>query len=132
MVRHFDAKVTPNDSFSLINCCGDFQLAHRDVWNKIRGFEESMIYACFVDTNIQKKATINGFGLKAIFDPPIFHMEHGSYYTKEDGSRTSDKGQYSGDNKAYNDVWNYVEFFEESTNDENWGLGNINIEYEII
>ena len=132
MVRHFDAKVTPNDSFSLINCCGDFQLAHRDVWNKIRGFEESMIYACFVDTNIQKKATINGFGLKAIFDPPIFHMEHGSYYTKEDGSRTSDKGQYSEDNKAYNDVWNYVEFFEESTNDENWGLGNINIEYEII
>lgn len=53
--RHFPAKVSPNDDYSLINCCGDFQIAHRDVWNKIKGFEEEMIYACYVDTNIQKK-----------------------------------------------------------------------------
>ena len=30
-------------------------------WEIIQGFEEEMIYACFVDTNIQKKATLNGF-----------------------------------------------------------------------
>ena len=57
--RHFPAKVTPNDNYSLINCCGDFQIAHKDVWNKIKGFEEEMIYACFVDTNVQKKAVLN-------------------------------------------------------------------------
>lgn len=130
--RYFSAKVTTNDVWSLINCCGDFQIAHKDIWNKIKGFEESMIYACFADTNVQKKAMIEGFNLMPLFEPPIFHMEHGSYYTKEDGSRIQDKGNYMGDNKAYNDVWNYVEFFEKSTNNDNWGLNNINIEYEII
>ncbi len=30
--RHFPAMVTPNDRYSLINCCGDFQLASREVW----------------------------------------------------------------------------------------------------
>jgi len=133
--RIFPARVCPNDNFSLINCCGDFQIAHRDVWNKIRGFEENMIFACFADTNVQKKAVLNGFNLEVLYNPPLFHMEHGAYYTKEDGSRVLDpenKGSYTGDTIAYNDVWNWVEFFEKTQNTENWGLGNINIEYEII
>jgi len=133
--RHFPARVSPNDEFSLINCCGDFQLAHKNVWEKIRGFEEEMLFACFVDTNIQKKAVLNGFGLEALYNPPLFHMEHGAYYTKEDGSRVSDlenKGTFKGDTKAYNDVWKYVESFSKTTNSKDWGLGQINIEYETI
>jgi hypothetical protein len=133
--RYFPAKVTPNDNYSLINCCGDFQFAHKDVWNKVKGFEEQMIYACFVDTNIQKKAVLNGFKLKDLYNPPLFHMEHGAYYTKEDGSRISDpnnKGEYTGDNKAYNDPWDWVEWFNESKNSNDWGLANIEIEYEIF
>jgi hypothetical protein len=128
--RIFSARVTPNDSFSLINCCGDFQLAHRNIWNSIKGFEENMIYACFVDTNIQKKAVLNGFGLEVLYNPPLFHIEHGAYYTKEDGTRTSSK-TFSGDSKAYNDKWRYVEYFTQTENTENWGLGNVDIEYEI-
>lgn len=133
--RHFPAMVTPNDHYSLINCCGDFQLAHRNVWNKIKGFEEGMLYACFIDTNIQKKAVLNGFGLKALHNPSLFHMEHGAYYTKEDGTRVLDpthKGDFKGDTKAYNDAWTWVEWFTKSQNDENWGLGNTEIEFEII
>jgi hypothetical protein len=60
--------VTPNDKWSIINCCGDFQLAHRDLWNKIKGFEEKMTYACFQDTNVQKKATLEGGNLIAHFE----------------------------------------------------------------
>ena len=69
--RHFPAKVTPNDNYSLINCCGDFQIAHREVWNKIKGFEEEMIYACYVDTNIQKKAVLNNFNLEVLYEPAL-------------------------------------------------------------
>lgn len=133
--RKFPAKVTPNDQFSLINCCGDFQLAHKSVWEKIRGFEEEMLFACFVDTNVQKKAVLSGFGLKDLYNPPLFHMEHGAYYTKEDGTRVSDlenKGAFKGDTKAYNDVWKYVEHFTTTSNTEGWGLGQIDIEYEVI
>lgn len=133
--RHFPAMVTPNDYYSLINCCGDFQLAHKNVWDSIKGFEEEMIYACFVDTNAQKKAVLNGFNLKDLYGPPLFHMEHGAYFTKEDGTRISDpnhKGAYTGDDKAYNSAWQYVEYFNHTSNSNDWGLGNIDIEFEII
>ena len=92
--RHFPAKVTPNDNYSLINCCGDFQIAHRDVWNKIKGFEEEMIYACFVDTNVQKKAVLNDYNLKVLYEPALYHMEHGAYFTKADGTRVQDEEKY--------------------------------------
>ena len=88
--RHFPAMVTPNDRFSLINCCGDFQMAPKHVWDKMKGFEEEMVYACFADTNVQKKAVLNGFNLHVLYNPPLFHMEHGAYYTKEDGTRVLD------------------------------------------
>jgi len=133
--RHFPAKVTPNDNYSLINCCGDFQIAHKDVWDKIKGFEEEMIYACYVDTNVQKKAILNDFDLEVLYEPALYHMEHGAYYTKEDGTRVLDsenKGSYKGDNKAYNDPWKWVENFDKTRNTENWGLGNIDIEVEVI
>jgi len=120
--RRFPAMVTPNDRYSLINCCGDFQLAHRDVWNTIKGFEEKMIYACFQDTNIQKKAVLNGFGLKAVFDLPLYHMSHKGM--SNDGSSPSK--QY------YNNAWEWVEWFEETQNTDAWGFSDIEIEYELI
>ena len=133
--RHFPAKVTPNDNYSLINCCGDFQIAHRDVWNKIRGFEEEMIYACFVDTNVQKKAVLNGYNLEVLYEPALYHMEHGAYYTKADGTRVHDsenKGAYKGDTQAYNDAYAWVENFQSTKNMDSWGLGDVEIEVEII
>ena len=60
-------------------------------------------------------------------------MEHGAYFTKADGTRVADpenKGAFKGETKAYNDAWRYVEFFNETDNDENWGLGATEIEYE--
>ena len=133
--RHFPARVTQNDSYSLINCCGDFQIAHKSVWEKIRGFEEKMIYSCFLDTNIQKKSTLNGCNLQVLYNPPLYHMEHGAYYTKDDGTRVLDpenKGNYKGDEKAYNDAYKWVEYFNKTENTENWGLSNIMVEHEII
>ena len=120
--RRFPAMVTPNDKYSLINCCGDFQLAHRNVWNIIKGFEEQMIYACFQDTNIQKKAVLNGFDLQAVYDLPLYHMSHKGM--GNDGSSPS--------KQTYNDAWDWVEFFEESQNTDNWGFVNVEIEFEIV
>ena len=133
--RHFPAKVTPNDNYSLINCCGDFQIAHKDVWNNIKGFEEEMIYACFVDTNVQKKAVLNGYNLEVLYEPALYHMEHGAYFTKADGTRVHDsenKGAYKGDNKAYNDAFIWVENFQSTKNISDWGLSHLDIEVEVI
>ena len=120
--RHWPAKVTPNDNYSLINCCGDFQLAHKDTWLKIKGFEEQMLYACFGDTNVQKKAILNGFNLEAQYDLPLYHLSHTGM--ENDGSSPS--------KQHYNDAWDWVEWFKESQNTDNWGLADTDIEFEII
>jgi hypothetical protein len=120
--RHLPAKVTPNDHYSLINCCGDFQVAHRDVWINIKGFEENMIYSCFNDTNVQKKAVINGYKLQDYYDLKLYHLSHKGM--NNDGSSPSK--QY------YNNPWVWIENFNQTCNNESWGMNDIEIEFEII
>jgi hypothetical protein len=120
--RILPAKVTPNDNYSLINCCGDFQFAHKNIWHKIKGFEEQMIYACFNDTNVQKKAVLNNFNLTAYFDLPLYHLSHTGM--GNDGSSPS--------KQHYNSAWDWVENFQKTQNEEDWGLGDTEIEFEII
>ena len=129
--RYFPTRVTPNDIWSIFNCCGDFQLAHKNLWFKIRGYEEPMMYACFVDTNVQKKATLYNFGLVPIYDVPLYHMSH-----KGMGSEGGSPSK-----QHYNDVMYWVEYFGAykkhdhimySRNADTWGFSNVEIEYETI
>lgn len=131
--RAMGARVTPNDIYSIINSCGDFQVAHKDLWHKIKGFEESMIYALFEDSNVQKKAVLNGFGLKAALSPPLFHIEHAPYSTDETGQRmVSETFNNETAVNANNNPITYIDNFTETGNSEDWGLNNIKLECEII
>ncbi len=129
--RMFPTKVTPNDVWSIFNCCGDFQLAHKNLWLKIRGLEEGMLAACFVDTNAQKKSTLYGFNLVPIYDVPLYHMSHEGM--GNDGSNPTK--QY------YNNAWEWVEHFNKhiehdhimySKNSDTWGFSDVEIEHEVI
>jgi FkbM family methyltransferase len=135
--RYFPTKVTPNDNYSIFNCCGDFQLATKNLWYKIRGFEEMMMYSCFPDTNAQKKAVLYGFGLVPVYDIPLYHMSHKGM--ENDGSSPS--------KQFYNDPYDWVENFNKyldplnshigglymiSRNADTWGFSNIEIESEVI
>jgi hypothetical protein len=129
--RYFPAKVTPNDNYSMFNCCGDFQLASKNLWFKIRGYEESMLYACFVDTNAQKKAVLYGFNLIPVYDVPLYHMSHKGM--GNDGASPS--------KQFYNDAGEWVEYFNKyiehdhimfSRNEDTWGFSNVEIEYELV
>ena len=121
--REVYEKITSGDDYSLINCCGDFQLAPKHIWNDIRGFEEDLIYALHSDTNVQKKAVMHGYGLKAIFEPPMFHINHGS-------KGWGGGGIADGVNKKSNDIHRAVTFQEKTENLSTWGFSNINIEIE--
>lgn len=129
--RYFSAKVTPNDNYSIINCCGDFQLAPKKIWMDIKGIEEKMIYNCFVDTNVQKKVVLNGYNLEAIYDIPIYHMSHKNHLP-QGGNVENLHETVKLKDPTYNDAWAWVEWFKESQNDEDWGLANTEIEFEII
>jgi len=123
--RKHEEKVMEGDDYSIINCCGDFQFAHRDVWHDIRGFEERLIFGLYTDTNVQKKAAMHGFDLKAIFDPPMFHINHGS---KGYGGG----GIIDGINKVANDPIDAIQQQNKTQNMESWGFSDLEVEYETI
>ena len=114
---------TPGDEYSIINCCGDFQLASRKVWDAIKGFEEDLIYPLYADTNVQKKAKIKGFNLTGQFSPPLFHINHGS-------KGWGGGGFAEGINKKANDLQRAITDQLESRNSDTWGFSDINIESE--
>jgi hypothetical protein len=121
---HYE-KIVEGDDYSLINCCGDFQFAPKHIWESIRGFEEELIYALYSDTNVQKKAVMHKFGLKAIFEPAMFHINHGS---KGYGGG----GFIDGINKKTNDPYRSIPYQQKTENPDTWGFSDIDIEYEVF
>ena len=123
--RKFEEKTVTGDDYSIINCCGDYQLAPKHIWDDIRGFEEVLIYPLFADTNVQKKSVMHGYGLKAIYNPPMFHINHGS-------KGWGGGGIADGINTVQNDLYRAVHYQEKTENHEGWGFGETEIEFEIM
>ena len=123
--RIVEEKTSTSDDYSIINCCGDFQLAPKHIWNDIKGFEEDLIYPLYADTNVQKKSVKHGFNLKAIFNPPMFHINHGS-------KGWGGGGFAEGINKTANDIHRAITFQEQTENSLNWGFSDIEIEFEVF
>jgi hypothetical protein len=115
-------KLEEGDDYSLVNCCGDFQIAPRHVWDEIRGFEEELIYPLFADTNVQKKAAMHGFGLHAKFDVPFYHINHGR----------GGGGLFDGKNRKMNDQYRAIIAQNKTQNSETWGFADTEIEFEVF
>jgi hypothetical protein len=120
--RHFDEKTVTGDDYSIINCCGDYQIAHKNVWNTIRGMEEDLIYSLYTDTNVQKKAVMHGFGLKALYNPAFFHINHGR----------GGGGFLDGINRKTNDPRRAILGQNQTQNLDSWGFTNLEIEFELL
>jgi GT2 family glycosyltransferase len=114
-------KVLSGDDYSLINCCGDFQCAPKHIWEDIKGFEENLVYALYTDTNLQKKAVMHGYGLRALYDPYIFHINHGP----------GGGGFMSGYNRIANDPYDAIISQGKTKNRDDWGFNDIEIEHEL-
>ncbi len=69
-------QIREDDFFSVVSSPGDFQIAHRDLWYRIRGFEERLYKKGYTDTNIQKKASMFGFEIAVNREIPIWHIGH--------------------------------------------------------
>lgn len=105
--------------WSLVVCCGDFQLAHKNLWNKMKGFEERMIYRDCADTNIMKKGLIYGKSSQ-ILDLDIFHLDHSGHHMKV------------GEKSVFNSWEEFVVNFEETSNGDEWGLIDYDFFEEVI
>lgn len=98
----------PNDKHhtlsSIICACGDFQMAHKNLWYKIKGFEESMIKRMYIDTQLQYKVIMSGGTVTASNFPPVYHIEHDR------------------DNSPH--LQNSIEMTKITKNNDNWGFYN--------
>ena len=111
---------TDDDKWSLINCCGDYQIGHKNVWNQMKGFEESVLFGCGIDTNVMKKASF--YSDIQVLDHYVFHLNHG-----KSGERDEDESV-----PPMSDQKEIIKDFKETTNSENWGMYNENLPIEII
>lgn len=100
----------PGDIWSIAICCGDFQLAHKDLWMQIRGFEEEMVGRGFADSNLMKRPILIGKKADEL-DIGVFHLDHGRESTKQ-----------ADEHLPENDRILYVNNFAKSSNTENWGM----------
>jgi hypothetical protein len=115
-------EVVPDDKYSLIVGCGDFQVAHRSVWNAIRGFEEALFHRCFADSNVMVKAAVHD-GLKTeLLDIDVFHLEHKNnpYFWKKDSSTPR------------NSQVDAFKTYAVSQNCVNWGFDGVQFKETII
>jgi len=111
---------TDNDKWSLINCCGDYQIGHKNVWNQMKGFEESVLFGCGIDTNVMKKASF--YSDIKVLDHYVFHLNHG-----KGGNRDEDESVPPMSNQK-----EIIQDFTQTTNLENWGMYNEDLPIEII
>lgn len=100
----------PGDHWSMVVCCGDFQLAHRNLWQEIRGFEEEMAGRCYADSNLMKRPILIG-KKTAIADVDVFHLNHTDHSER-------DEDEYL----PINDQKKYITDWIKSTNTKNWGI----------
>ena len=108
------------DKWSLIVCCGDYQIGHKNVWNQMKGFEESILFGCGIDTNVMKKASY--YSSIEVLDHYIFHLNHG-----KNGNRDEDETV-----PPMSDQNSIIRDFSESTNSDNWGMFNEDLPIELI
>jgi hypothetical protein len=119
--RKRETTTVNGDQYSLINCCGDFQIAPKHIWESIRGFEEELIYTLYADSNVQKKATEHSFKINAAFSPALFHINHGR-----------GGGGLGVSNKKMNDPYRAIIYQKQTENTESWGFGDTEIEFEVF
>lgn len=107
------------DPWSVVSGCGDFQMGHRSIWfdPEVRGFEETMIYKDYLDTNLQKKIIENAH--KEIVTASFLHVFHQSHEHNRGYVKGNDPGK---------SVWNFMK----TTNTEEWGAPNDVFEEKLI
>ena len=108
------------DKWSLINCCGDYQIGHKNIWNQMKGFEESILFGCGIDTNVMKKASL--YSNIQVLDHYIFHLNHG-----KSGDRDDDESV-----PPMSDQNSIIRDFTNTSNPDDWGMYNENLPIELI
>ena len=87
---------------------------------QMKGFEESILFGCGIDTNVMKKASL--CSNIQVLDHYIFHLNHG-----KSGDRDEDESVPPMSNQN-----SIIRYFTSTSNTDDWGMFNENLPIEII
>ena len=86
----------------------------------MKGFEESILFGCGIDTNVMKKASL--YSNIQVLDHYIFHLNHG-----KSGDRDDDESV-----PPMSDQNSIIRDFTNTSNPDDWGMYNENLPIELI
>jgi hypothetical protein len=109
-----EGKLDDWDIWSHWRGCGDFQLAHKDIWEKVKGYEESMTGRSYGDTNLNKKIMLSNIEIIYMLNCEVFHIHH--WYSDPNGG--------SGGLGSFNDINKYIRDFQNTENKDTWGFSD--------
>jgi glycosyltransferase involved in cell wall biosynthesis len=55
---------------------GGGMVAHRDIWQKLQGFDERMIYWGWMDHEVRLRAQIAGIPIRKVYQVSVYHFLH--------------------------------------------------------
>ena len=91
----------------------------------------TLIVTLVTESLLVKTTRFEELYLKAVFEVPMYHMSHKNHLPQ--GGDVNNLHQVAETKTPkYNDPWDWVENFTTSQNSDDWGLGNIEIEFETI
>jgi hypothetical protein len=93
---------------AVICACGDFQIAHKDLWYKVKGFDEKMTKRMYADGVVQYKVLMHGGIVKATTFPPVYHIDH----------------------QRNNESYNPIEL-EDNENSDDWGYAGVDFSLKL-
>jgi hypothetical protein len=108
------------DYWSLVVGCGDFQFAHFNAWDSIRGFEESLGGRTYADSNLMKKGYLYANIEKSFED--IYHLNHGSHRIV----------RLENEILPQNDRISSVNEFQKTLNASSWGWKDYSLSCSVI
>lgn len=74
--EYSQAWAVTREPWSLVEWPGDFQMAHKDLWYHIRGYDEWLLGAGIHDSHIHRKVKEMGGDVILSYDIPIYHLDH--------------------------------------------------------
>ena len=86
----------------------------------MKGFEESILFGCGIDTNVMKKASYHS--QINVLDHYIFHLNHGKSAIRDEDEQLP----------PMSDQNLIIKNFTDTTNPDNWGMSDEDLPTEII
>jgi hypothetical protein len=93
------------------------QLAYREVWRTLRGYDQRLIYYGWMDHEARVRAQVGGFQVQAVYEASVYHFRHSKSAMRRAGK--VNERVFPPEMLHYTDV---------AANDAHWGLANEPIE----